>query len=100
MEEDYKAFQAAGAEVIAISSDKQKEAKRAATWSEASFPVLSDPELQAVAAYNVVDNINPKDARPVTYVIDEAGIIRWKFLDVRVGLRIDNAQIIAELKKI
>ena len=100
MQKDYGAIEAEGAEVIAISSDTPKEAKRAAEESKARFPVLSDPELKAIAPYNTVDPLFRRDARPVTYVIDKAGIIRWKFLDVRIGDRIATVKVIDELKKL
>jgi hypothetical protein len=34
----------------------------------------------------------------MTYIVDENGVIRWKFLDVRVGNRLKGARIVAELK--
>ena len=106
MEKNYAAIQAEGAEVIALSSDTPAQAKEAIERGvrrfgvKVRFPVLSDAETQAIAAYNMTDPFNKRLARPITYIIDENGIIRWKFLDVRVGLRIPTTTIINELKKL
>ncbi len=104
MQQDYAAIQAAGAELLAISTDNAAEAKNAIEKVkrqrnvEIEFPLLGDPELKIIDAYNAKDPLNPRIARPMTYIIDESGVIRWKFLDVRVGNRLKGDRIVAELK--
>jgi peroxiredoxin len=105
LQKNYKRIRAEGAEVIAISSDTQAETRRTIEkverrfGAEIRFPVLSDAETQTIAAYNVTDPLNHRLARPVTYIINESGTIRWKFLDVRVGNRIAPDKVIDKLKK-
>ena len=95
-----------GAELLAISADRPAQAKEAIEKVkrqhnvEIKFPLLGDPELKTIDAYNARDPLNRRIARPTTYIIDESGVIRWKFLDVRVGNRIDPGQIVAELKRL
>ena len=104
MQQDYAAIQAAGAELLAISTDNAAEAKNAIEKVkrrdnvEIEFPLLGDAELKTIDAYNARDPLNPRIARPMTYIIDENGIIRWKFLDVRVGNRLKGERIVTELK--
>ena len=104
MQQDYAAIQAAGAELLAISTDNAAEAKNAIEKVkrqrnvEIEFPLLGDPELKIIDAYNAKDPLNPRIARPMTYIIDESGVIRWKFLDVRVGNRLKGDRIVVELK--
>ena len=104
MQQDYAAIQAAGAELLAISTDNAAKAKSAIDKVkkrdnvEIAFPLLGDPELKAIDAYNARDPLNPRIARPMTYIVDENGVIRWKFLDVRVGNRLKGDRIVAELK--
>ena len=106
MQPSYEAIQAAGAELLAISVDKPAQAKEAIEKVkrqrniEIEFPLLGDPEMKTIEAYNARDPGNPRIARPMTYIIDESGVIRWKFLDVRVGNRIDPDKILAELKSL
>ncbi len=104
MQPDYEAIQAAGAELLAISVDNPAQAKESIEKVkrqdnvEIEFPLLGDPELKTIDAYNARDPLNPRIARPTTYIIDENGVIRWKFLDVRVGNRLKGDRIVAELK--
>jgi len=106
LQQDYAAIQAAGAELLAISTDNAAQAKKAIedvkrrVGVEIEFPLLGDPELKAINAYNAKDPLNPRIARPMTYIIDESGVIRWKFLDVRVGNRLKGDRIVAELKSL
>ena len=106
LQQDYAAIQAAGAELLAISTDNAAQAKKAIAdvkrrvGVEIEFPLLGDRELKAIDAYNAKDPLNPRIARPMTYIIDESGVIRWKFLDVRVGNRLKGDRIVAELKSL
>ena len=98
MQKDYDAIRALNAEVIAISSDNQEKTKQTVNRTKAGFPVLADVEMTVIAAYNATDPLNRGLARPITYIIDESGVIRWKFLDIRVGDRIDTAKLIEVLR--
>ena len=104
LQQDYAAIQAAGAELLVISTDNAAQAKDAIEKVkrrdnvEIEFPLLGDPELKTIDAYNARDPLNRGIARPMTYIIDENGVIRWKFLDVRVGNRLKGDRIVAELK--
>ena len=106
MQKVYADIQAVGAEVIAISSDIPEQTKRAIKsvkdrfGVEVRFPVLSDAEGQTINAYNAEDPFNPRIARPQYHIIDENGVVRWKFVDVRLGGRINPAQVVEELKKL
>ena len=90
--------------MLAISTDNAAKAKNAIEKVkrrdnvDIGFPLLGDPELKTIDAYNARDPLNPRIARPTTYIIDESGGIRWKFLDVRVGNRLKGERIVAELK--
>lgn len=104
LQQDYAAIKAEGAELLAISTDNAAQAKKAIedvkrhAGVEIEFPLLADPELKTIDAYNARDPLNGRIARPMTYIVDESGVIRWKFLDVRVGNRLKGERIVAELK--
>ena len=106
MQENYAAIQAAGAELIGISVDNAAQAQSAIAKVkrqrnvDIGFPLLSDAELKVIEAYNARDPLNRRIARPMTYIIDEEGVIRWKFLDVRNGNRLKGDRIVAELKSL
>jgi alkyl hydroperoxide reductase subunit AhpC len=90
----YKGIQAEDAEVLFITSDA-----RPADF-KTGFPKLLDPKTKAIAAYNVADPRNRKIARPLYYIVDENGVIRWKFVDVRLAGRLDPAKLVDALKKL
>ena len=109
LQQNYAAIQAAGAELLVISTDNAAMAKNAIEKVkklrnvEIGFPLLGDPELRIIDAYNARDPLNPRIARSMTYIIDENGVIRWKFLG-RVGNHVGNQlkgdRIVAELKSL
>ena len=100
MQAGYKDIQAEGAALIAISADSTSQVASTRKSLGITFPLLSDAELQAISAYNVVDPGNPAIARPATFLVDEKGKIGWKFIDEKFDARLDSDQIIEELKKL
>lgn len=100
MQEGYEEIQAQGAELIAISADKLLIVGSTQQVIQATYLLLSDEGTTAISAYNVVDPSNTDVARPATYIVDESGRIAWKFLDAKVGDRLDPARIVTELKKL
>ena len=92
LQKSYKDIQAAGAELLFITSDQL------AADFQTGFPKLLDPETTAIAAYNATDPLNHRIARPQYYIVDGNGIIRWKFLDVRLAGRLDPAKLVEVLK--
>lgn len=99
MQKNYGAIQAAGAELIAISSDKAAATKQNVQNQGLKFVVLSDPDLKTISDYNVVNPTNERIARPASYVLQKDGTIAWKSLD-GVAVRIPTAQILTELGKL
>ena len=79
---NYTAFRAKGAVVIGISKDSAASHGRFAAKYDLPFLLLSDPELQAIQAYDVwhEKTMCGKTSMGVvrtTYVIDENGRIEW-----------------------
>ena len=76
----YDVYKEMGVEVIGISKDSVKSHSNFATKYELPFVLLSDPELQAIQAYDVwkEKKLYGKVGMGVvrtTYVIDEEGVI-------------------------
>lgn len=99
MQDNYAKIQAAGAELIAISSDSEGDTKQTVQNGGLKFPVLADKDKKAITAYNVVDPGNKRIARPAAYVISKDGTVIWKSLD-GVAVRVPTAQILTELGKL
>ncbi len=99
MQKNYAKIRAAGAELIAISSDDQGDTKKTVQGSGLEFPVLADEDRAVVKAYNVSDPGNNRIARPASYVLRKDGTIAWKSID-GVAVRVPTAQILTELGKL
>ena len=64
------------------------------------FPLLSDPDHAVIARYGL---LNQQDAQarpiphPTVFVIDQAGVVRWKFIEINYKVRPTNDDILAAL---
>ncbi|MXV84917.1 peroxiredoxin family protein [Candidatus Poribacteria bacterium] len=99
MQKNYANIRAAGAELIAISSDDEGDTKKTVQGSGLEFPVLSDKDRAVISAYNVLDPGNNRIARPASYVLRKDGTVAWKSID-GVAVRVPTAQILTELGKL
>lgn len=88
----------AGVAVVAISSDSREGARRAADEEGLGFQVLRDPELSVIDAYGVrhaeTTVFGQPIARPAVFLIDEQGIIRWRFVTDNWRVRVDPDDIL------
>ena len=99
MQQNLARFEAAGAALIAISSDDAGDTRQTVKNHGLKFSVLSDSDREAIAAYNVVDPGNNRIARPAAYIVRKGGAIAWKSLDAKAA-RVPTAQILTELGKL
>ena len=62
------------------------------------YTFLSDPGHRVIDRYGL---LNPDDRRgiphPTTFVIDEEGVVRWKFVETDYRVRPDNEMILEAL---
>ena len=100
LQKSYQAIKAQNAELVAITTDAQAVVKDTANKFGLRFVTLSDPNRLAINAYNAADPFNPRIARPQYYIIDEAGIIQWKFLDERKVGRLPAPKVVEALRNL
>jgi peroxiredoxin len=90
-------------ELLALAVDGRELLQRmadkiSAEGAKPDFTFLSDPGHRVVDRYGL---LNPNDARgiphPTTFVIDKAGVVRWKFIEVNYKIRPTNEMILAAL---
>ena len=79
MTKKFEGFRNAGFDVVAISTDKQENLKRAYADLETGFPfpLLADPEMNVFRQYRCYDDFE-KAALHGTFVIDRNGLVRWQ----------------------
>ena len=86
--------------MIAISVDSPTIVRSTQETLQITYRLLSDENIETIAAYNVLDPIYTNIGRPATYIIDQDGHIAWKSLDTMSGSRTGPEQILTELKKV
>ena len=96
-------IQEAGAEIIAISTDTSEELSEHLLPKGLEFPLLSDPELQAIEAYGLrhegADPFSGGDiARPAVFLIGENGKVLWKDLTDNWRVRVRPETILEKLR--
>jgi peroxiredoxin len=100
--EDIERFREMGADVVAISPDAAGTTLlRYKEYGRFNFPIIPDVNKQISRSYGVytpAKGDNPEDSMHGTFVIDQAGIVRW----VRTGTAPfgHNPTLIYELAKI
>lgn len=97
MEQRLKDFEDAGIRVVAISVDSPDESRNLARQKSYTFTFLSDPEMKAIARYDLVDPVD-RVARPAEFLVDSAGIVRWRNLAPSVYVRATPDQVLAAAK--
>jgi peroxiredoxin len=61
---------------------------------------LQDKDHKVIDRYGIYNPDGKGWPHPATYIVDSAGIVRWKFVEVNYRKRPTNEQIITELRKI
>ena len=105
LEKGYATIKAEGAELVGITANSSPFAKNIQKELEITFPVLLDPNLEVITAYNVVELSEQVDhiegyqgARPATLIIDSDGRISWFKLGYRYAYRASSELIVSKLK--
>lgn len=65
------------------------------------FPFLSDPGHRVIGRYGLLNPDNPRNIpHPTTFVIDTAGVVRWKFIEIDYRIRPTNEMIVEALEAV
>ena len=99
MQDNYDKFKAAGAELIAISSDNVAATKTTVQNERLKYPVLADKDRETINTYNVVDPANNRIARSSSFILKQDGTVAWVALD-EWNVRVPTAKILTELGKL
>jgi peroxiredoxin len=93
-------------EIIALSIDDQEHldmmAQRIAKEDgrEPTFTMLSDPGHRVIDRYGLLNPSGRGWPHPTSYVIDQRGVVRWKFTEVNYKIRPTNDMILAALAEL
>jgi len=102
LEKYHEDFTKRGVRIIAISNDKESDAKETQT----KFPhvvIVSDPEQNVSKAMAVLHEKAAPDGgdtnAPTTFLVDGAGNVCWMFRSPRITDRLAPAQVLNAIDK-
>ena len=96
----YSAIKSLGAELLAISTDSNADARSAVARLGLQYPVLYDPAADVVKAYGVYNLLGDDLAAPATFIIDKEAKIRWSYVGAHIADRATNRQIVNQLQRL
>jgi peroxiredoxin len=91
-----------GIRPVAISVDSPEVSRDLSQKAGYTFPVLSDPKLDAIARYDLIhkgQGENGRDiARPAEFLVDSSGKVRWRMMTENYWVRARPEQILEAAK--
>jgi peroxiredoxin Q/BCP len=97
LRDDYERFQAAGAEVLAISAEPADASEAYLGAHPLPFPTLIDERHRVFDAYDVPSRLRSLGQRPALFVIDQAGIVRFDEVGAQQWNIPSNRQVLGVL---
>ncbi len=96
---DYSQFQSANTVVLPISVDAVPSLKEFKAKEKIGVDLLSDFKREVSRAYGtLLEDLFFSNRAYV--IIDKQGIVRWTYAETTPGTKRDNAELLAELKKL
>src|SRR5262245_11055398 len=90
-------FDAAGIRIAAISVDEPGVSRTLCETHGYTFPFLADPTMETIRRYDVAVE-EEGIARPAEFLIDAAGVVRWRNLDEGIYVRARPEQVLEAAK--
>jgi peroxiredoxin len=91
----YGQFGEAGVGLAAISADEITDSEEFASDSDIRIPLLADPKLETIESYGVRQAGNDISI-PAVFIIDEEGLVRWRYVGETMMDRPDAKTILAK----
>jgi peroxiredoxin len=93
-------------QILAVSIDSHDESRKLVQKlkerfsGDLDFPLLEDKDHKVIDRYGILNPNNKGWPHPATYVLDQQGIVRWRFIETDYKKRPTNGQILEALRKI
>lgn len=97
--DDYAQFESSDTVVLPISVDAVPSLKEFKSKEKYTVDLLSDFKRTASRAYGVLLEDKFYSARAY-FIVDAKGILRWSFVEESTSNKRDNAELLAQLKKV
>ena len=96
-------FAKRGIRVVAVSVDPVEVSRALAEKVDLTFPLLADPEMKVIRAYDLLHRGGHKGAdiaRPAEFLIDPAGRVCWVNLTDDFRVRVRGDQVLKEADRL
>ncbi|MEZ6319018.1 MAG: peroxiredoxin-like family protein [Phycisphaerales bacterium] len=115
-------LKALGATVVAVSPESPAHVAQTIEKIGAEYTVLSDPEMAAAMAYNLIFDVDPDTQKkyrgygieledwnangewklpvPALYVLDKDGVVRWAHVDEDYRKRVKGSDVVAAVREV
>ncbi len=109
LSEDYAKFKELNAKIVAVSGEEVEKGKELLKKIGPPFTLLSDSDFEAIDRYGVREQKRDmlakmkrvkSYAKPSVFIIDERGIIRWKYVGKNAQDRPKNEELLQRLREI
>ncbi len=93
-------------QILAVSIDSHEDSKKFVQKlkerfaGDLDFPMLEDKNHKVIDRYGILNPDGKGWPHPATYVLDNHGVVRWKFIEVDYRRRSTNEQILTALREI
>jgi len=93
-------------QILAVSIDSHEDSKKFVQKlkerfaGDLDFPMLEDKNHKVIDRYGILNPDGKGCPHPATYVIDQRGVVRWKFIETDYKKRSTNEQVLAALREI
>jgi peroxiredoxin len=93
-------------QILAVSVDGPEETEillervRSEHGQGLDFPLLSDPGSRVIGRYGLLNPDGRGWPHPTVFLIDRAGVVRWRFMEVDYRVRATNEDILAALAEL
>lgn len=105
--QDFPKFKDLGATIVAVSSEEVEKGKELLRKLDVPYVLLSDSQFEGIDRYGVRD-ANPSErtramgitslSKPSAFIIDEAGIVRYKYVGKNAADRPRNEELLDSLR--
>jgi len=97
--EDLAQFESAGTKVFGVSVDFTPSQKAFQEKEHFSTELLSDGQREVSRQYGVLIDERGFSKRAY-FLVDRAGVLRWKWVEAQLGDRRENAELLEQIRKL
>ena len=97
LQKDYTRFQEKKAEVVALVVEPHERVQTLVRQYRYPYPIMADTDHAVSSAYGVYNLLNDNRATPSIFIVDESGLVVWRYVGQDANDRPTTQQILDRL---